>query len=153
MSTKKINVMKYLSILFSLFILIGITNVNAQSTSSLNGNSYTFVLNDVNDESIEIIDKFTFSNNKVVSEKYSASKGYVCSDVVEKVDGNSSSFTVTLTHPTEGTVLFSGRVIDNSIYGEATINKNGNQSSLVFRGLTTQAWDAAMKKQKEANGQ
>ena len=141
--------MKYFSILFSLIVLIGVTNVNAQSTSSLNGNSYTFVLNDVNDQSIEIIDKFTFNNNKVVSEKYSAAKGYVCSNVTETVDGNSSSFQVTLTHPTEGTVSFNGRVIDNSIYGEAVISKNGQQSSLVFRGLTTQAWDAAMKKQQE----
>lgn len=144
--------MKYFSILFSLFALISISNVNAQSASSLNGNSYTFVLNDVNDESIEIVDNFTFANNKIVSDKYSTARGYVCSDVVETADGNATVFTVTLTHPTEGVVQFNGRVIDNSIYGEATVSNSGKQSTLVFRGVTTQAWDAAQKA-NATNGQ
>lgn len=145
--------MKYFSILFVFVALMSAGVAKAQSsTSTLNGTSYTFVLNDVDNASLEIIDKFTFSNNKVVSDKYSTARGYTSGNVIEKVDGNSTYFEVTLTHPTEGTVKFSGRIMGTEMYGDAVINANGQSSNLVFRGLTTQAWQDAMKA-REQNGQ
>jgi len=143
--------MKYLSILFVFVAVCGISVAKAQSTASLNGKSYTLVLNDVDDQTVEIVDKFTFSNNTVVSDKYSAARGFTTGNVAAKTDNGTTYFEVTFTHPTEGTVTFKGQVVEEGIYGDALVTQNGVQKSLVFRGMTTEQWQRAT--QQTGNGQ
>ncbi len=142
--------MKYFAILLMFATLTLTGSAVAQSGSKLNGKTYTYVMKDVNGGE-EIIDKFTFNNNTITSERLT-SQGYKSSKVSEKENGSGVQFETTFESSKGGTMKFSGTVEQDHIRGTIiATDASGKVTNMAFRGMTTQLWEK--RKEEKANYQ
>ncbi len=141
--------MKYFSALLVIFAVLATGVVNAQTASTLNGQSYTYVMKNINGTGDEIQDVMTFQNGTLNSQAL-GSRGYTSARVVEKAGASGSSFEVTLQSKTEGTRVYHGTVSGSTIEGTITVtDKQGVQQTLAFRGMTTEAWYGVQEEKRK----
>jgi hypothetical protein len=142
--------MKFISTLFVLIALVSVGTVNAQSTTPLNGTTYTVVMKDAEKGGEEIIDHITFQNGQLVSEKFAA-EGYTSGKYLEKAGASDSNFEVTLSSREQGSKVYHGKVTGTMIDGTVTVtNKDGVQTTMAFRGMTTEDWNNLQEQKRAA---
>lgn len=137
--------MKYISTLFVVIALLAVGTVNAQTASKLNGQSYTYVMKNLDGSGPEIIDVVTFGAGDAASRELGNS-GFSKGKVVEKNSGATSTFEMTFSSTAKGTYLFKGNAAGPNIDGTITVtDANGAQSTMAFRGMLTEEWDNIQK--------
>ena len=141
--------MKYFSALLVIFAVLATGVTNAQTASTLNGQSYTYVMKNINGTGDEIQDVMTFQNGTMSSQTL-ASKGFANARVVEKPGSAGSSFEVTMQSKTEGTRVYRGTVNGQTVEGTITVtDKQGVQTTMAFRGMTTEAWYGVQEEKRK----
>jgi hypothetical protein len=141
--------MKYLIALLVIFAVLATGVANAQTASSLNGQSYTYVMKNINGSGDEVQDMITFQNGTMNSQTL-GSRGYTSAKVAEKPGANGSSFEVTLASKSEGTRLYRGTVNGSTIEGTITVtDKQGVQTTMAFRGMTNEAWYGVQEEKRK----
>jgi hypothetical protein len=139
--------MKLSRLLLVLGLLIATFTVNAQS-SRLNGQEFTIMMIDEQNNGDEIIDVFTFSNNELISRNLSED-GFAGATVSE----SGSNFEVTLANTTGATMTISGTTEGLTIFGDISSTQSGQTVNYVFRGMTTAEWNRITQLKEEAAGQ
>jgi hypothetical protein len=141
--------MKYISTLLVIVALFAVNSSNAQTASKLNGQSYTYVMKDINGVGPEIIDQFSFGVGKVTSSELGRT-GFDSGKVIEKNSGASSDFELTFSNKTAGTRVYKGKAEGVTIDGTIDVtDSNGKKSVMAFRGMLTEEWNNI---QNERNG-
>ena len=141
--------MKYFSALLVIFAVLATGVSNAQTATTLNGQSYTYVMKNINGSGDEIQDVMTFQNGTMTSSTL-ASKGYGAARVVEKPGASGSSFEVTLQSKDEGTRVYRGTTSGVTIEGTITVtDKQGVQTTMAFRGMTTETWNGVQEEKRK----
>jgi hypothetical protein len=140
--------MKYISTLFVVIALFAVGTVKAQTASKLNGQSYTYVMKDINGTGPEIIDQITFGTGQATSKELGKT-GFTTGKVMEKNAGAVSDFELVFKSPTAGTMVYKGKAEGATFDGTiAVTDANGVQSTMAFRGMLTEEWNN-IRKQKE----
>lgn len=141
--------MKYISTLFVVIALLAVGTVNAQTASKLNGQSYTYVMKDINGEGPEIIDVIKFGVSDVTSQELGKS-GFTKGKVIEKNSGASSTFEMIFKSNAKGSYVYKGTANGATIDGSITVtDANGTETTMAFRGMLTEEWNN-IQKEKEA---
>jgi hypothetical protein len=141
--------MKYFSALLVVFAVLASGIAQAQTAVALNGQSYTYVMKNINGTGDEIQDMITFQNN-TMSSQVLGSRGYSSSRVIEKTGSTGTSFEVTMNSKSEGTQVFRGTASGATIEGTITVtDKQGVQSTMAFRGMTTEAWHGVQEEKRK----
>lgn len=142
--------MKYFSSLLVVVAILSAGILQAQTPSKLNGQTFTYVMKNINGIEDEIQDVITFENNNMKSD-YFAQKGFQTARVLEKDGGNVTNFEVTLRSANEGTRFYKGKVHDGMFEGTIIVtDKDGNQSEFAFRGMTTEQWNGIQEQKRKA---
>ena len=142
--------MKYVSAFLVVFALFTAGIAKAQSASKLNGQSYTYMMKNADGSGEEIIDVVTFQNNSMTS-SHLGTRGYTSNTVVEKDAGTSTNFEVTMASKTEGTRVYRGQLQGDAIEGTITVtDKQGVQTTMLFRGMTTETWNTVQEQKRKA---
>src|SRR4030095_6852504 len=140
--------MKYISTLIVVIALLAVGTVNAQTASKLNGQSYTYVMKDINGMGPEIVDQITFGVGQVTSKELGKT-GFSTGKVSEKNSGASSTFELTFTSPTKGTYLYTGTAAGTTIDATIAVTTAQGTSTMAFRGMLTEEWEH-IQAEKEA---
>jgi hypothetical protein len=136
--------------LFKLFLvaaLLTATSIVQAQNSRLNGQQYTIVMIDEQNDGDEIQDIFSFNNNELKSQNMTKD-GFSSASVNES--GN--NFEAVFSKSASETLTISGTVEGKTIYGNIVSTANGANTNYVFRGMTSTEWDAIQEK-KAAAGQ
>ncbi len=134
--------MKKFSVLFVLIALIATTGITqAQSSSALSGKTFILIMKDGTGYGDEIKDQMKFNNGQVTSSNMSMF-GFTSASVTENARMNGAGFTFTASG-SAGTRIYEGILEEEYISGTIQVtDKNGQQSTMVFRGATEAAWKA-----------
>ena len=141
--------MKYISTLFVVIALLAVGTVNAQTASKLNGQSYTYVMKDINGNGPEIVDQITFGVGKATSKELGKT-GFTTGKVVERNSGASSTFDITFTSASKGTYVYTGTAAGTTLDGTIAVTSPSGKSTMAFRGMLTEEWDNMMKEKEAA---
>ena len=141
--------MKYFSTLFVVIALMAVGTVNAQTASKLNGQSYTYMMKNIDGTGPEIMDQITFGVGDVTSAELGKS-GFTKGKVMEQNSGASSTFEMIFSNSAKGTYHYKGTAAATTIDGTITVtDANGAATTMAFRGMLTEEWNN-IQKEKEA---
>jgi hypothetical protein len=144
--------MKNSKILLLVVLILGATNLFAQTSSRLTGKEFKVFINKMENpgSDTQIEDIITFTGKKVNSQ-FCAAKGTKSSTFTETLDGTKTLFQMTLTQPNGEVWVFDGFMEDNHMGGNLTITTASQEvQAWQFRGMTTQLWNA-MRDRREAD--